>query len=207
MLCRDNHFSVFSASVVLSFPALLEPHFFFPLLLHVRIQMPGSSRQEIHDRVHIRSYKNLQNARLAAQRKPAGYDSVQTREDLGRLFHARFGQQPHDWQVDVTEAMLLGLDCTVIAGTGAGKTMPFMMPLLLDHSRMIIIISPLKTLQSDQVSNIYIYLPITYSYHVKVPRFEVMGIPAAAVNGDTWDGQLEKVCLAVVQYITFSTLR
>jgi len=46
----------------------------------------------------------------------------------------------------VTEAILLGLDSVVIAGTGAEKTMPFMMPLLLDESMKSIIIS------DDQVS-------------------------------------------------------
>jgi bloom syndrome protein len=44
----------------------------------------------------------------------------------------------------------LGLDLVVIAGTGAGKTMPFMMPLLLDKKK-VIIVSPLKVLQADQV--------------------------------------------------------
>ena len=38
--------------------------------------------------------------------------------------------RPYSWQLDVTEAIFLGLDPVVIAGTGAGKTMPFMMPLL-----------------------------------------------------------------------------
>ena len=35
------------------------------------------------------------------------------------------GMVAHDWQVDVSEALLLGLDCSVrlIAGTGAGKIM------------------------------------------------------------------------------------
>jgi bloom syndrome protein len=39
----------------------------------------------------------------------------------------------------------------VIAGTGSGKTMPFMMLLLMDPTKKIIIISPLKVLQLDQV--------------------------------------------------------
>jgi ATP-dependent helicase YprA (DUF1998 family) len=45
----------------------------------------------------------------------------------------------------------MGLDSIVIAGTGSGKTMPFMMPLLMDPTKKIIIISPLKVLQLDQV--------------------------------------------------------
>jgi len=48
---------------------------------------------------------------------------------------------------------LLRLDSVVIVGTGAGKTMPFMMPLLLDRKKKVLIISPLKILQADQVRN------------------------------------------------------
>jgi hypothetical protein len=36
--------------------------------------------------------------------------------------------KPYTWQGDVTEAILLGLDCAAEAGTGSGKTMPFLMP-------------------------------------------------------------------------------
>jgi bloom syndrome protein len=72
------------------------------------------------------------------------------RQELGRLFHERFGTYTYEWQVDVTEAILLGVDSVVIAGTGARKTMPFMMPLLLDRNMRVIIIS-LKVLQKDQV--------------------------------------------------------
>ena len=55
--------------------------------------------------------------------------------------------------MDVCEAMLLGLDCVVIASTGAGKSMPFIMPLLVDETcrKMVIIISPLNELEYDQV--------------------------------------------------------
>jgi len=52
------------------------------------------------------------------------------------------GKDPYDGQLDVMEIILLGLDSVVIAGTGAGKTMPFMMPLLLNKSKKVIIISP-----------------------------------------------------------------
>ena len=67
------------------------------------------------------------------------------------LFEARSGKTPYDWQLDVTEAILLGLDSMVIAGTGSGKTIPFMLPLLAHPEKMVIIISPLKVLQRDQV--------------------------------------------------------
>ncbi|PCH42383.1 acetyl-CoA synthetase-like protein [Wolfiporia cocos MD-104 SS10] len=70
---------------------------------------------------------------------------------------------PYDWQLDVTEALLLGLDTIVIAGTGAGKTMPFSMPFLLEENRekIIVIISPLDQLEEDQVSDMFlnVYFP------------------------------------------------
>ena len=57
----------------------------------------------------------------------------------------------YPWQVDVAEALLLGVDCTVIAGTGAGKTMPFVMPLFVETEKIMVIISPLNALEEDQV--------------------------------------------------------
>ncbi|KAF8239110.1 hypothetical protein L208DRAFT_994930, partial [Tricholoma matsutake] len=57
---------------------------------------------------------------------------------------------PHDWQLDVAEALLLGIDSVVIAGTGSGKTILFMLPLLSNPEKMVLIISPLKILQCDQ---------------------------------------------------------
>ncbi|CAA7266074.1 unnamed protein product [Cyclocybe aegerita] len=77
--------------------------------------------------------------------------------------------------LDITEAIILGLDSIVIAGTGASKMMPFMMPLLLDDKKKVIVISPLKVLQSEQAE-----------------RFEKMKLAAVAVNGDTWNSELQK---------------
>ncbi|KAI0350269.1 P-loop containing nucleoside triphosphate hydrolase protein [Trametes cingulata] len=90
------------------------------------------------------------------------------------------GMIPHEWQLDVAEALHLGLDCTVIAGTGAGKTIPYLLPLLLPENRkkIMAVISPLKALQNDQAR-----------------RFRLAGISARAVNGDTWDKSLATALL------------
>jgi ATP-dependent helicase YprA (DUF1998 family) len=63
------------------------------------------------------------------------------------------GLEPYGWQLDVAEAVLLGLDCVAIAGTGSGKTMPFAMPLLVDRTKkkIVLVISPLNDLEDDQV--------------------------------------------------------
>ena len=107
------------------------------------------SRQEQHERLHAKSYMNLAKAREEAVWKKT-YDP-QTRSQLKQIFYRQFGKDPYEWQLDVTETILLGLDSVLIAGTRAGKTMPFMMPLLLDKHKKVIIISPLKVLQVDQV--------------------------------------------------------
>jgi ATP-dependent helicase YprA (DUF1998 family) len=96
----------------------------------------------------------LQTARDAAT-ITRDYCSVRTREDLVTTFKAAFnGLEPHSWQLNVAEAILLDLDCVVIAGTGSGKTLPFAMPLLVDRTekKMVIVISPLNDLEEDQVS-------------------------------------------------------
>ncbi|KAF8128060.1 hypothetical protein K438DRAFT_1446281, partial [Mycena galopus ATCC 62051] len=69
-------------------------------------------------------------ARQKARRKRQ-YDSANTRRDLARLFQEQEGKTAYEWQIDVSEALILGLDAVVVAGTGAGKTIPFMMPVLL----------------------------------------------------------------------------
>ncbi|KAF6746517.1 P-loop containing nucleoside triphosphate hydrolase protein, partial [Ephemerocybe angulata] len=113
----------------------------------------------------------LETAREQAEE----HNSAEWRDRLRESFLAKFGKEPYEWQMDVTEALVLGLDCLCIAGTGAGKTMPFMMPLLLDESKRVLVISPLKILQAEQAR-----------------RFEKMGIVSTAVNEDTWTGQLKR---------------
>jgi ATP-dependent helicase YprA (DUF1998 family) len=95
----------------------------------------------------------LQNA-WAEATISQGYSSEETHSEITSAFKNAFdGLEPYNWQLDICEALLLGLDCIVIAGTGAGKTMPFIMPLLVDptNKKMVIIISPLNALEHDQV--------------------------------------------------------
>lgn len=107
---------------------------------------------------HTCSYKNLEiTIQKASNSETQQYNSLATRTRIQRIFCKHFGSSAHKWQVDLTEAILLGLDSFVIAGTGAGKTMPFMMPLFLDPKSKCIIISPIKVLQEDQVSFVSLY--------------------------------------------------
>ena len=106
---------------------------------------------------HFTSYKadieqstrNLQRAWEEAF-KTHGYQSAATRAKLRTEFSQQNpGMVAYDWQIDMLEALLLGLDCSVIAGTGAGKTMPFVMPLFVESNKIMIIISPLNALEED----------------------------------------------------------
>jgi reverse gyrase len=122
-------------------------------------------------------HNTLEQARRKAS-EDSRYDSKVVREHIINEFKQIFeGRAPYDWQVDITDAILLGLDTTVIAGTGSGKTIPFILPLLAEErkKKMVLIISPLKELQKDQVS-----------------RFEKMGFTATALNQDTWSTEIEQ---------------
>jgi ATP-dependent helicase YprA (DUF1998 family) len=137
------------------------------------------------------SQRILQQAREKARRK-TNYDSARTRRDLARRFQEQYTKPPYEWQIDVSEALVLGLDAVVIAGTGAGKTMPFMMPLLLHREKFVLVISPLKILQEDQVRALIILLSLSLIVW-QAKRFKKMGLNAAAVNGDTYSRQLSEV--------------
>jgi hypothetical protein len=125
------------------------------------------------------SYSNLQRARDAAALS-SGYDSDATRS----LLHLRFrdthpGHGAKIAQVDVAEALLLGLDCTLIAGTGFGKTAAMILPSLAAPEKgMPLIFSPLKALQQDFGD-----------------RFEAMGLRTAILNGDEWRAGIVQVNL------------
>jgi len=110
------------------------------------------------------SYALLKASRAQAS-QDRKYSSEDTRAKIIKTFRDAFGEKdPYPWQVDVTEALLLGLDSIVIAGTGAGKTMPFIMPLLVDQTKrkFVVIISPLNELEQDQVSVHFICYQLTY---------------------------------------------
>ncbi|KAI0069874.1 P-loop containing nucleoside triphosphate hydrolase protein [Panus rudis PR-1116 ss-1] len=127
-----------------------------------------------HDKIACRSQQNLVNARTTTE----GWDSQKIRENMATAFRkASGGKCAYDWQLDVAEALQLGLDCTVVAGTGSGKTIPYALPLLLpeNNKKIIIVISPLKALQRDQAR-----------------RFCKLGIRAAAINENTFTPAIKK---------------
>ncbi|KAJ3552473.1 hypothetical protein NM688_g4132 [Phlebia brevispora] len=127
------------------------------------------------------SYVLLSRTQRTAAQKD-GYLSEETRNIMTEEFKKRTGgKEPYPWQLDVTEALMLKLDCIVIASTGAGKTMPFVMPLFADETRKnkVIVVSALNQLQEDQAR-----------------RFRELGLTATAVNSETWNNALSEDILA-----------
>ncbi|KAL6303425.1 hypothetical protein BKA93DRAFT_709963, partial [Sparassis latifolia] len=59
----------------------------------------------------------LQTAREEAS-KLRGYDSRACRCRLIERFREANNKFPYSWQINIGEAFVLGLDCSVIAGTG-----------------------------------------------------------------------------------------
>ncbi|KAJ7218330.1 hypothetical protein C8J57DRAFT_275629 [Mycena rebaudengoi] len=139
--------------------------------------MPVQSRLDAHIRDALRSEKLLEKARKnAAVTREGGYCSAAVRAKIRNDFAAcNPGKTAHKWQVDIGKALELGLDCSLLAGTGAGKTMPFLFPLFTNPDKMVIIISPLNALEEDQAK-----------------QFEAMGISAAAINGETYNDEIHK---------------
>ena len=142
--------------------------------------MSEDERATRHNAQCIESYKLLESARERANHeREGGFSSKDWRECMLKEFKPRFkNNTPYEWQIDVAEALELGLDCLLIAGTGRGKTIPFPLVLMSDttHRRKILVVVPLLLLQYDQVD-----------------RFRDMGLHAVAVNADTFNEKLKKV--------------
>jgi ATP-dependent helicase YprA (DUF1998 family) len=83
------------------------------------------------------------------------YSSIQTCSKMKAKCLRLCRYKPHEWQLDVAEAMILKLDTVLIAGTSFGKTLPFVLPMMLEPpwggKRVILIISPLIELINDHV--------------------------------------------------------
>jgi hypothetical protein len=125
-------------------------------------------------------YARLQKARDESP----DYDSLSFREAVSTKFESlddsRPGMYPYPWQLDVAESLYLGLDTTVIAPTGSGKTIPFVLPILFGtklRGHIVMIISPLKDLQRDMAR-----------------RMRHWKLRTCVVNGETWTARLLEVC-------------
>lgn len=113
----------------------------------------GASENRVygHNIARKRAYDLLDRSRAEAA-KSGGHSSIQFRLTIQAQIRDRFdGKEMYDWQLDVAESLCLGVDTFLIAGTGEGKTLPFIAPLLRNDKAMILVISPLNALEEDQV--------------------------------------------------------
>jgi ATP-dependent helicase YprA (DUF1998 family) len=103
------------------------------------------------DRIY---YEKLLDQTRSEVERDREYNSAAARKLMSDECFKRTKKTPYEWQLDISEAVLLRLDSVLIAGTGAGKTLPFVLPLLVDKTGLskIIIISTLNELEKDQVS-------------------------------------------------------
>ncbi|KIJ61474.1 hypothetical protein HYDPIDRAFT_31340 [Hydnomerulius pinastri MD-312] len=133
------------------------------------------TQKDSHAEQKQKSYTNLCNSREVAA-KTSNYSSETTRKAFVDACLQRCNNQsPYPWQLDAAEAFYLGLDCTVLAGTGSGKSLPFVMPSMLNSEKVLVVISPLNSLEEDQAS-----------------RCRKMGLAAVAVNHQTYTDELHK---------------
>ncbi|KAK6981387.1 hypothetical protein R3P38DRAFT_2448973, partial [Favolaschia claudopus] len=113
---------------------------------------PDHDNEGRHPALRQRSATVLEEARLWAATE-YGYNSRRVHATMNENLKTRTKYDAHPWQLDVAEALLLRVDCLVIAGTGSGKTTPFLLPLLLPENKgkFALIVSPLLSLQAEQV--------------------------------------------------------
>jgi superfamily II DNA helicase RecQ len=82
--------------------------------------------------------------------KPPSKSIEELREELKRILKLSF--TPEEWQAHVIQRVKQGYDSIFLAGTGYGKSLVFEGLAVLGGQRKVtIVISPLKSLQKDQV--------------------------------------------------------
>jgi ATP-dependent helicase YprA (DUF1998 family) len=126
-----------------------------PLSLHLpKLMLRSGAPESLPDPPN--DYKRiLEQAREHARQKPE--TAPEWSPDATQRMHNEFkrltGRDMYSWQSDTAEGSMLGLDSTLIAPTGAGKTVVPIAPLLASPHKykMVLILSPLKELQRDQV--------------------------------------------------------
>ncbi|KAI0309675.1 hypothetical protein OF83DRAFT_1071689 [Amylostereum chailletii] len=148
--------------------------------LKPQVSSETTARAVAHKRERLRSLLLLEVARRHAADRPAKYNSVEARKKMTEECKTRSHGKivPHQWQLDIAECLLLGVDCELIAPTGAGKTIPFALPLFYRPNKTIIVISPLNALERDQQR-----------------QFEDLGLRAKAINQETWNENVKTMCI------------
>ncbi|KIK81787.1 hypothetical protein PAXRUDRAFT_155267, partial [Paxillus rubicundulus Ve08.2h10] len=91
--------------------------------------------KDSHTEQKKKLYTNLVDSQEVAT-KTSSYSSEKSRKAfIDTCLHRCNNQPPYSWQLDAAKAFYLGLDCTVLAGTGSRKSLPFVMPCMLSSNK------------------------------------------------------------------------
>lgn len=82
------------------------------------------------------------------------YLKARLRESCEKRF-SKF--KPRDWQLDIACDMVQGKSGILLAGTGQGKSLPFILPGLIT-AKTALVLSPLNALEEDQVRSFRYFL-------------------------------------------------
>jgi ATP-dependent helicase YprA (DUF1998 family) len=107
------------------------------------------------------------------------------RLELERRTTDATGLTPHSFQLDAAVALWRNRDLIVIAGTGRGKTLSFIMPCSLTTLVTVLVISPLNALMDDQVRLGTQFLSCKLRTQHQARRFREWGLWATSVNAGT----------------------
>lgn len=113
----------------------------------------ANSEIHVHPYLSPSAQKLLDTTRNSTRKRPFGqkFHSETFRSKLSAACDDKLKYKPHPWQLDVAEALYLGVDTLAIAGTGAGKTLPFALIHLVIPNLVTVVVSPLNALEADQV--------------------------------------------------------
>ncbi|KAF5334931.1 hypothetical protein D9611_012779 [Ephemerocybe angulata] len=150
------------------------------------LSSPVSPTTPKKPRTPSKSAENSPYISLATPRKWTRVVNKVDREVLSQVTHELFGVTPRPWQLDLAERVLEGTDAIGIAGTGSGKSLVFAILAIaaeLGQGRgLVVVISPLKALQNDQVRR---FNKKTELKSVHAQR--VLNFGAVAINEDNKD--------------------
>jgi hypothetical protein len=93
---------------------------------------------------------------------------------------------PDDWQVHLIRRILQGYDSIFSAGTGYGKSLIFeALAVLGGAKKLVIVISPLKALEHNQVFKLSFGVITTLNVYFQAEHAVEKGIDAVVINEDT----------------------
>ena len=126
-------------------------------LLHFQAMPDPSTPKKLRARARALSTPKKRKSKtiqpIQGSKLAVGIESqAQVKTRLRKRLHLDF--DPDDWQVAAVQKIRQGCDSIIIAGTGAGKSLVFQGLAALSPKMAVIIISPLKALERDQVRNI-----------------------------------------------------